>query len=416
MGEGHHRKCVSVSDGSVKGMDGRMSGMDVAVLGGGPAGLAAAMALRQRGCRVAVYDGQRPPIDKACGEGLMPEAVRLLRALGVTLDEQDGRGFRGISFHDTHAKTCAAFASGRGLAMRRTRLQERMAARAAEMGVALHWGAVVRATGGGFAWGGTTIEAHFFVIADGLCSTLAAASGFREGARSATRYASRQHFRCAPWSNQVEVHWGDHEQLYVTPLGKDEVGVTLLTGTRGRKLSDALPDFPVVRNRLAGAARTSTMRGAVTRTHSRREVIRGNIAALGDASGSVDAVTGEGLLSALQQANALADAIAAGQPQRYAAAHRQIAKGPQRMARLLLLLDRYPWLERMFVARMAERPESFAALLRVHLREQSWPGFACSELAAFLTGRREATRNNDGDMFSRLRLRYAAESHRERGL
>jgi hypothetical protein len=84
------------------------------------------------------------------------------------------------------------------------------------------------------------------------------------------------------------------------------------------------------------------------------------------------------------------------------------------MARLLLLLDRYPWLERMFVARMAERPESFAALLRVHLREQSWPGFAGSELAAFLRGRRDATRNNGGDIFSRLR--YPAESYRERGL
>jgi flavin-dependent dehydrogenase len=156
------------------------------------------------------------------------------------------------------------------------------------------------------------------------------------------------------------------------------------------------------------------MRGAVTRTHSRREVIRGNVAVLGDASGSVDAVTGEGLLSALQQANALADAIAAGEPQRYAATHRQIAKGPKRMAQLLLLLDRYPWLERRFVAVMAERPESFAALLNVHLRERSWPQFARREVAAFLTGRRDAKRNHGGDIFSRLR--YAAESHRERGL
>ncbi len=93
----------------------------------------------------------------------------------------------------------------------------------------------------------------------------------------------------------MEVHWGSHEQLYVTPLGDDEVGVALLTTKRGRRLSDALPDFPDVAKRIAGAARTSGMRGAVTKTRSLREVIRGNVAVLGDASGSVDAVTGEGL-------------------------------------------------------------------------------------------------------------------------
>ena len=62
-----------------------------AVLGGGPAGLAAALALRQRGCSVALYDGQHPPIDKACGEGPMPESVRLLAGLGSALDERRRR-------------------------------------------------------------------------------------------------------------------------------------------------------------------------------------------------------------------------------------------------------------------------------------------------------------------------------------
>jgi flavin-dependent dehydrogenase len=398
--------------------------MDVAVLGGGPAGLAAAIALRQRGCCVALYDGQHPPIDKACGEGLMPEAVRLLQTLGLTLDERDGAPLAGVSFHDAHASAKALF-SERGLGVRRTHLQSRMAARAAEIGVHLHWDTVVRAMrGGGFASQGAAIQADSFVIADGLCSTLATASGFRERHGYSARYASRQQFQRAPWSDCVEVHWRPCEQLYVTPLGDDEVGVALLTGRRGRKLSDALPDFPAVASRLAGAARTSSMRGAVTRTRGLREVIRGNVAVLGDASGSVDAVTGEGLLSALQQALALADAIAVGEPQRYAAAHRQISQRPQRIARLLLLLDRYPWLERQFVARMAKRPESFAALLRVHLAEQTWTEFAWNELARcwraapLPTGILE-TKCNSACGIKRNTgpwLPHAAGSHRERGL
>ena len=393
-------------------MDERMSRIHVAVLGGGPAGLAAALALRQRGCRVALYDGQRPPIDKACGEGLMPEAVRLLRALGVSLGKQDGAPMTGISFHDAHASASAAFdeslpGNESGLAVRRTLLQSRMAARAAAMGIDLHWGAVVQTRkGGGFRSAGEVIHADFFVIADGLCSTLAAACGFRERNCYSTRYASRQQFRRAPCSNHVAVYWGSGEQIYVTPLGDDEVGVALLTSRRGRRLSDALPDFPAVAKWIAGAESTSSMRGAVTKTRSLREVIRGNVAVLGDASGSVDAVTGEGLLSALRQAHALADAIDAGEPERYQAAHRRISQGPLRMARLLLLLGRFLWLKQLFVATMAKRPESFAALLRVHLAEQSWCSFARSEATALVSGRRERVP---------WRL-FAMGAYRERGL
>ena len=401
--------------------------MDVAVFGGGPAGLAAALALRQCGFSVALYDAQRPPIDKACGEGLMPEALRLLRGFGVALDERHGAHFTGISFHDAHASASAAFGSRRGLGVRRSHLQEAMARRAAQMGVALHWGAVVKVlAGGGFASAGTRISAEFFVIADGMCSTLAAASGFRERNCHSRRYASRQHFECTPWSDSVEVHWRDGEQLYITPVGDHEVGAALLTSRRGRRLCDAFPDFPEVAKRLASVPRTSNMRGAVTRIRTLREVIRGNVAALGDASGSVDAITGDGLLSAFRQANALADAIAAGEPKRYAGAHAHIAKAPQRMARMLLLLDRYPGLERRFVATMATRPESFAALLGAHAGEQSWPSFAWIQAAALLTGRRKTqdktSRDSEPDVRLDIKLGkgpwlpYATRAHRERGL
>ena len=67
-------------------------------------------------------------------------------------------------------------------------------------------------------------------------------------------------------------------------------------------------------------------------------VTKGNVALLGDASGTVDAITGEGLHLAFRQAAALAEALAAGDLSPYAAAHRRLQKMPQLMARLLLLL------------------------------------------------------------------------------
>jgi 2-polyprenyl-6-methoxyphenol hydroxylase-like FAD-dependent oxidoreductase len=56
---------------------------DVLVIGGGPAGLAAAIAARRKGFSVAVVDAAVPPIDKACGEGLMPDALSALAELGI---------------------------------------------------------------------------------------------------------------------------------------------------------------------------------------------------------------------------------------------------------------------------------------------------------------------------------------------
>ena len=239
-------------------------------------------------------------------------------------------------------------------------------------------------------------DLDFFVIADGLCSTLAGAAGFRERRCDSTRYASRQRFHrpsCSTgWIDSVEVHWGNHEQLYLTPIGEDEVSVALLTQTPGRRVCDALPDFPAVARWLAGAFCTSVARGAVTKTRTLQQVLHGNIALLGDASGSVDAITGEGLLSAFRQAYALAEALAIGKPERYVTAHRRIAWNPHRMARLLLLLDRHPQLRTQLIAALAKQPDSFAALLRVHLGEQSWLKASCSFIAEQIVEEYEAHR------------------------
>lgn len=86
------------------------------------------------------------------------------------------------------------------------------------------------------------------------------------------------------------------------------------------------------------------------------------------------------------------------------------------MAQLLLLLDRYPWLERRFVATMATRPETFAAMLRVHLAEQTWSGLMWSEATAMWMGRRDTKSSTrvDTPLDQGPWLPYA--THRERGL
>ena len=106
----------------------------------------------------------------------------------------------------------------------------------------------------------------------------------------------------------------------------------------------------------------------------RRRVYRGNVALIGDASGSVDAVTGEGLGLSFRQALALADALEAGALENYQLAHRRLARRPNFMAQLLLLLDRIAPLRRRVLQGFAVDPDLFGRLLNANANNAS-PAF-----------------------------------------
>ena len=87
---------------------------------------------------------------------------------------------------------------------------------------------------------------------------------------------------------------------------------------------------------------------------------------MGDASGSVDSLTGEGLGLAFQQANALAEALANDDLPRYEVAHRRINRPPEVMSRLLLAMEDRAWLRRRALDALAKEPHLFERLLAAH--------------------------------------------------
>src|SRR5216683_4829535 len=317
--------------------DSMRGGTGVLVIGGGPAGLAAAIAARMKGFDVTVADGAKPPIDKACGEGLMPGTMTALRELGVAICPGDGQVFRGIRFVDAATSAEANFSNTSGFGVRRTVLHQKMVERAQECGITLLWNTPVASlSSDGAILGDTEMKARWIIGADGIHSRVRRWIGMDAGARQEMRFAQRRHYRVKAWTDCMEIHWGENAQVYVTPLSNDETCVALISRDPRMRLEDAWKEFPKLAGRLCHAEPRSAERGAVTVTRRLKSVYRGNVALTGDASGSVDAITGEGLGLSFHQAIALANALGNGELESYQRAHRQLARRPHTMDRLLL--------------------------------------------------------------------------------
>jgi len=343
---------------------------DVFIVGGGPAGLAAAIAARQRGFRVIVADGAKPPVTKACGEGLLPDAVAALVGLGVELREMDGSALRGIRFEDERSSVSARFPDGHGLGVRREMLHQRMMERARDSGVTLLWNTPV--TGlhrEGVVAGENTIQARWVIGADGSRSRVRRWSGLESSVVERTRFAFGRHYRQTPWSDFTEIHWAEQAQAYVTPVGSQEICVVLISNDPNVRFDETLRRFPELLGRLDGAPHASSTRGAATSMFHLKSVCQGNVALIGDASGSVDAITGEGLALSFRQATALAGALAGNDIAGYQKAHRRLFRRPRLMGNLLLLLDRRTGLRRRSMRALERAPQLFERLLGYHLGE-----------------------------------------------
>jgi menaquinone-9 beta-reductase len=341
---------------------------DVIVVGGGPVGLAAAVEARLAGLSVVVCEPRPAPLDKACGEGLMPGAVSALHRLGVAAE---GRPFAGIRYVAGATVADHRFRAGPGLGVRRTELHRALAARAGELGAETipfavdrleqdDAGVVVRPS----ADGGTACRGRWLLACDGLHSAVRRAAGLAgdEQERAMRRYGVRRHYRVAPWSEFVEVHWTPDAEVYVTPVGNELVGVAALGG-RGLDYDAVLTAAPGVAERLAGARPASQLRGAGPLRQRASARVAGRVLLAGDAAGYVDALTGEGIRLGLAQVRAAVEAISAGRPDRYERDWRRITRDYRMLTGGLVAASARPAIRRQIVPLAARLPRVYGAIV-----------------------------------------------------
>lgn len=334
-----------------------MTDTQVLVAGGGPVGLAAAIEARLAGLDVTVVEPREGPIDKACGEGLMPGALPELARLGV---DPPGMPFAGIAYLDGRRRVEHRFDGGPGRGVRRTVLHAALHDRAVAAGVRFHEGRVDAVHQRGGFVEATGIRASWLLGADGLHSTVAREVGLALPPPTARRrFGQRRHYALTPWSEFVEVLWTPAGEFYVTPVGENLVGVALLA-RRGEHFETALAAAPGLTERLRGAAAASDVRGAGPLRQRTRARVAGRVLLVGDASGYVDALTGEGLRIGVAQARAAVAAIVAGDPGGYEGAWERETREFRRLTGALVRLASSP-LRSAVVPTASALPRLFAA-------------------------------------------------------
>ncbi|MEU7179321.1 MULTISPECIES: NAD(P)/FAD-dependent oxidoreductase [Streptomyces] len=330
--------------------------IDLLIAGGGPAGLATAVHAARAGMETVVVEPRGTPVDKACGEGIMPGGVRALTDLGA---EVTGHPLRGVRYLDGAHRAQASFHGGTGLGVRRTVLHAALSRRAAEAGVTILPGRVGEVRQSADRVYAAGLRARWLVAADGLHSPVRRALGLDLPDPRPRRYGLRRHYRVAPWSDFIEVYWSRCGEAYVTPVGEELVGVAVL-GTARRGFDDLLLGFPHLAPLLAGPP-DGAVRGAGPLRQRVARRTAGRVLLVGDAAGYVDALTGEGIALALASAAAAVRCLAAGRPEAYESRWRRLSRRHRLLTEALVRASGHPAAARRIVPTAARLPAVFAA-------------------------------------------------------
>lgn len=337
---------------------------DLIVVGGGPAGLSAAIMAAQKGLSPLVIEQKKGTIDKACGEGLMPAAIDVLKELEV--EPEQSHIFRGIRYIQGTSCAEGLFRKGHGLGVRRLSLHNALQARAKELDIEFSYQRAKNITQHDDYVEVDGHKTRYLFAADGLYSPIRKKLGLDLPNKKSPRLGLRRHYAIKPWSDFVEVYWSKHAEAYVTPVADNLIGVAILyfkehAPPHQDKYEQLLNLFPELKEKLSQPC--STLRGSGPFERRSKSPVKHRILLVGDAAGYLDPLTGEGIRMGLDSAQAALKCILHDQPHRYPQAWRKVTRRYWMMTDGLLRVRNVPVLRKLMVPLLKRTPWLFGHIV-----------------------------------------------------
>tara|TARA_R110002072_G_scaffold534_6_gene3948 strand:+ start:125069 stop:126133 length:1065 start_codon:yes stop_codon:yes gene_type:complete len=284
----------------------------LAIIGGGPIGLYLSLKLAQRGHKVSVFEKGKWPIDKVCGQGIMPTGRELLESVGVEFSSSDSYEFQSIQYIDGAKKKKGSLTS-QGIGVERQVLSQKLYELASKNEqITLHEKSPIALESNSF---NKFLSEYDFVFAcDGLNSQVRKFFDNEVIRTDDHRMGARLHYNGKYWGDGVEVYWNDGIEAYVTPVSDSRFEVAFLWFQekieQGPHLQSKLLNlFPELKEKLKGHEQLNDFKGYGPFNKVSRHMRIKNVYFVGDAYKFLDGITGEGLSLGMKSATILAQSF-----------------------------------------------------------------------------------------------------------